>query len=183
MNEGDETMTNTINQAPGDSRQGTTPLWSDKDITKVVRRLQHEVVSGDIMIDEDDVIGFGVKMRDEYEAKISELEANVTGLEEHIAFIHAKLTRANDLLAGYDKQVREVGEMNERLTAELAEAPAGAGVLTDEVRATITAALDVLRETRLVDLWYLGCDQDIRGEPVDKALAWLAESETNNASK
>jgi hypothetical protein len=56
-------------------------------------------------------------------------------------------------------------------------APAGAGVLTDEVRATITAALDVLRETRLVDLWYLGCDQDIRGEPVDKALAWLAEQE------
>jgi hypothetical protein len=58
---------------------------------------------------------------DRINARIAELEANVTGLEEHIAFIHAKLTRANDLLVGYDKQVREVGEMNERLTAELAE--------------------------------------------------------------
>jgi hypothetical protein len=55
------------------------------------------------------------------------------------------------------------------------DAPAGAGVLTDEVRVTIVAALNALRGTRLVDLWYLNVDQDIRGEPIDAVLAWLAE--------
>lgn len=64
-------------------------------------------------------------------------------------------------------------EMRDEYEAERAAPQASPAVMPDDVRATIEAALNVLRGTRLVDLWYHNVDQDIRGEPTDKVLAWL----------
>lgn len=75
-------------------------LWSDEDIAKVVHRLPYEVVNGDIMIDEDYVIGFGINVRDEYEAKLDELKERVKWLEyklsRHTVMLHPWYKEGNE---------------------------------------------------------------------------------------
>jgi DNA-binding XRE family transcriptional regulator len=51
--------------------------------------------------------------------------------------------------------------------------PLSKGAMMSDPIDTIRKALEVLRGTRLMDLWYHNLDQDIREGPVDEALAYL----------